>query len=992
MSLTNTFLLVLFLVLLAAVHSKADVPLPPAPESIDITELPLPPVSDGSKGSCTSEIDPLGTGCVLRHGGLIQSGSFLPDGNHVIASVNYTGASDPESIYTGAQIILIKSDGTTFPSGSPFKCITCGIPRGNAVARTDVLDYPQAFRDGKRILAGTSIIDCGESDLSSDACVPESTYIYPIRWNTATDGSGEGGVIRELRLHPDNIHIGFNSFTYTSGRLGQNGYVGRLEFNPSPTTGLPLAPRYDLVNVNVLVSDGAKSKPFVIEGNQMRVDLEAITVGEFRGFTGRGREATYIGYPRESSNIDVFAVDLTTGTVRRLTSHPEYCDPIDISADDEWIAIMDTRGTNRQMFMAGMRNIPPITDLVSSTAASSTRNNGERRFFRPYLLDKYGDRGDYYGQRINGAGDGSPGSIDDPQWNGRADPRFSFDTTRLVYWEALTVSPACGGNNPLPCPNSTEPGGRKERVMLAHFTSRKPVPLAHVEPLNDTIPWATPYEPGYVPPPPPYVPSGEYIMRGAIAGSVQITIVADANRSIVESVAVKYDNFSDDGLTFLDGTENVTTRNPTPTLNQVDWYSNLVQTGQTNATKVTSPDGFHLSIDAMTNIFDANGTLSTTTWRRQLRKLPEDHMRRLGQDAECVNLGKRGITCDFNTLAHHPTPSPQAGGSSAVHTPGSHVTSPRDTSIHHQPAPAGWFSGLDLELLHHFTTSTCFTFSSEPMVRNFWRVNVPRMGFSFEYVLRGLLSLAALHLARHKPQRRDLLIEQAMVHHNASSSMALTVLNDLTSQNSVPIFFFSMLTTYIAFASPKESDNLLIISNGVMPEWLFLFRGMRSVIELNSEAIQSIMSLSFIFDSGRQMGQIWDSTPPPEHEGLKELENTLRSHVEDPQKLGELSDAIESLKRCFVFFCSTNYTDDQRLRAAFVWLFKVREEFVKLLKQRDNEALCVLAFFCVLLQRLDYTWWIEGWGIHLIGRIYSALDEGYRLWIRWPIEEIGWVP
>ncbi|OTB20761.1 hypothetical protein K445DRAFT_372322 [Daldinia sp. EC12] len=1000
MFLAKASLLILLRILTAAVHSKADVPLPPKPEPIDIIELPLPPVSDGSEGSCTTEIDPLGTGCILRHGGLIQSGSFLPDGKHVIASVNYTGAPDPESIYTGGQLILIKSDGTTFPSGSPFKCITCGIPQDNAVGRADILDYPQAFRDGKRILSGTSIIDCGKFDLNSDECVPESTYIYPIRWNTAVDGSGEGGVIRELRLHPDNMHIGFNSFTYTSGRLGQNGYVGRLQFNPSPTTGLPLAPRYDLVNVNILVADGTRNKTLVVEGNQMRVDPNAIVVGEFRGFSGSGKEATYIGYPRESSNIDVFAIDLTTGAVRRLTSHPEYCDPIDISADDEWIAIMDTRGTNRQMFMAGMRNIPPITDLVSSTAASSTRNNGERRFFRPYLLDKYGDRGDYYGQLINAAGDGSPGSINDPQWNGRADPRFSFDTTRLVYWEALTVAPACGGNNPLPCPNSTEPGGRTERVMVAHFTSRKPVPLTDVEPLNDTIPWATPYEPGYVPPPMPYVPGGEYVMHGSVAGSAQITIVADAERLIVESVAVKYDNFSDDGLTFLDGSENVTTHNPTPTLNEVDWYSNLVQTGRTNATKVTSPDGFHLSIDVITNIFNANDVHTPITtlvrlkrWCRQLRRLPEDHMRRLVQDAEYANPGRRGISCDFTTPAHPTAPSPHVGGSSStIHTPGSQATSPRDTSIHHQPAPAGWFSAIDLELLHHFTTSTCFTFSSEPMVRNFWRVNVPRMGFSFEYVLRGVLSLAALHLSRFKPQRRDSLIEQAIVHHNASSSMALPVLNDLTSQNSVPIFFFSMLTTYIAFASPKESDNLLLISNGAMPEWLFLFRGMRSVIELNGEAIHSIMSLTFIFDSGRQLNMFWETTTPPEHEGLKELECTLKTHVKDAQKLDELLHAIDSLKRSFVFFHSTSYTDDQRLRAAFMWLFKVREEFVKLLKIRDSEAYCVLAFFCVLLQRLDYTWWLEGWGVHLIGRIYSALDEGYRLWIRWPIEEIGWVP
>ncbi|KAI1393310.1 uncharacterized protein F4822DRAFT_423779 [Hypoxylon trugodes] len=359
----------------------------------------------------------------------------------------------------------------------------------------------------------------------------------------------------------------------------------------------------------------------------------------------------------------------------------------------------------------------------------------------------------------------------------------------------------------------------------------------------------------------------------------------------------------------------------------------------------------------------------------------------------CRNCTRRGVTCDFNVSAQRTDSSPRAVHNGVGQTPTqSDTTSPIDTSISHQPTPIGWFSILDLELLHHFTTSTCFTFSAEPMVRNFWRVNVPRIGFSYHYVLKAILSLAALHLARFKPQRRDVLIEQAMVHHNASSSLALPVLNDLTANDSVPMFFFSMLTTYIGFASPKESDNLLVISDGVMPEWLFLFRGMRSVIEINSVAIHSIISLGFIFNTGRQMNEIWEANVPPEHEGLKELESTVRFYVKDPHKLDELSRGIESLKRSFAFFYGGNYNDDQRLRAAFMWLFKLRDNFVNLLKERDNEALCVLAFFCVLLQRLDYTWWIEGWGVHLVSRIYSVLDDGYRLWIRWPIEEIGWVP
>jgi hypothetical protein len=34
-----------------------------------------------------------------------------------------------------------------------------------------------------------------------------------------------------------------------------------------------------------------------------------------------------------------------------------------------------------------------------------------RRFFQPFLIDRYGDRGDYFGQQVNAEGDGSNGAI-----------------------------------------------------------------------------------------------------------------------------------------------------------------------------------------------------------------------------------------------------------------------------------------------------------------------------------------------------------------------------------------------------------------------------------------------------------------------------------------------------------------------------------------------------------------------------------------------------
>lgn len=620
------------LILAAPLVSPASIrtPPPPKPETVQVIELPLPPVSaDDTPGACTIDINPNGTGCIAKIGGgsspettgIMAPGEFLPDSKHVISMVVFVGAPTaphPASIYSGEQIILIKTDGGTFPNGDSWKCITCGIPPENRVGMSTALDYPQSFGDGKRILAGNNVISCGKFDLISPKCTPEETLIHVIRWNTDAPGTEEdtvGGAMRELRIHPDNEHLGFSSFIITPTSLNQKAYMGRLHFNANPASGLPRAARYDLSNVTLLDNvDGIK--PISVKGDNILVNDEAITIGELRGFSGRGGEVVYLGSPRESGNTDVFAANIKTGKIRRLTTHPEYVDPIDVSPDDEWMVILDTRATDRHMFLAGMRGVPPLVDMVAALITTGVRNNGPRRFFQPYLLDRHGDRDGYYGQKINGPGNGVPGSdtIDDPEWNALADPRWSPDGTAIVYWQAKAIAPACGGPNPLPCFPSTAEGGRTYRLMLAKLTSRKPLNLPTPKPISDFVPWGTPYVPGSPSPVDEQVPVGEYTLRGKVSGFADVTLAGKADSNRVDTVITVYHNYSDDGSKFLNGWENVTAVSVTPFTHLIHWYAELTQTGENNylATKKSSPGGFHIQLDATTNFIEANGTLTTT--------------------------------------------------------------------------------------------------------------------------------------------------------------------------------------------------------------------------------------------------------------------------------------------------------------------------------------------------------------------------------------------
>src|SRR5207248_10471599 len=98
------------------------------------------------------------------------------------------------------------------------------------------------------------------------------------------------------------------------------------------------------------------------------------------------------------------------------------------------------------------------------------------------------------------------------------------------YWQALVTSPSCGGTNPLPCPASTEPGGRRTRMMIAKFTKRTPLTPTVVAPISDTVPWGTPYKLDSGPIR-AHLPAGTFTLLGKKSGTAVATIKLNSTKT-----------------------------------------------------------------------------------------------------------------------------------------------------------------------------------------------------------------------------------------------------------------------------------------------------------------------------------------------------------------------------------------------------------------------------------------------------------------------------
>lgn len=598
---------------------------------VTIRELPVPPTAPSDAvGSCTIAVNPHGTGCISAAWGALGSPGFYWNPHYVLLGVTYAGAptTGSSSVYTGEQVLLISTDGTRFPDGDFWKCLTCGVPFGSDVLRGKILaggrgthssyQYPppHALPGDTRALVGNGILECGRSGmaykLADPRCTAQDTRIYPVYWGRLPLGAplGRGRMTpwgrmtngREWRLNPDGVHLGWNEFAAVRGNLEEFAFVGRLTLDRARE-------RYVLTHVTLLFNGKPQYRPYrVAPGNRLTFNPVGF-VGEFRGWSSDGRSVLGIQC-FESDSVDAWATSLATGRSHPLTDHAEYTDPMFMSPDGKWLIAEEVMGTGRMDFLSGMQGIPPITDQLSTTGyVAGLRNNGNRRFFLPWLVEPSRGRS----EQINAGAA--------PDWNAAADPVWLADSTGVVWAENL----ACGAN-PVAhqCLDSSEPGRRNSRVMIARFPTLRPSRPVPPSPVSDVVPWGTPYIPGDALPTPSHLPAGRYTLEGEVRGSAAVVITEDRSKSMISSIRVAYHDFSDDGVHVINGTESVRHDQDSP-FGAVTFHEDLTLSGKQTGSKMTGRRGFTMLPSVLRDDFQARGTLTTTIDERTYRQPANGH-------------------------------------------------------------------------------------------------------------------------------------------------------------------------------------------------------------------------------------------------------------------------------------------------------------------------------------------------------------------------------
>jgi hypothetical protein len=389
------------------------------------------------------------------------------------------------------------------PEGTDLACLTCGV----APEVDEPLLKPIAFADGERVIvrvgnqnplraADHAILECRPSVARCD-----EAELVPL----VPPAAGDASVVqdqRELRVAPDGEHVGITQVRTTAAGEGVPvAIVARLRRT---------ADAYEL------------DDPRVVSAR-----------GELKSFTPDGRRVlvgVFSGYPYEAANPDVISVDLETGEERRVTTAPDYDEPVELSPDGEWYLVGSGRGSGLFETVSQVRRPSFLGVALDPLTAALFAHH------RPEVLEGWVVRADAETEGDPGQRIPSPeGDYDGrPIWNWRP------DGTALTYWEGRGTG------------FETDP--TDTRLVVAELVDRGPAERPPSRPVPPPR-WA-PSLAGFVPEGEPQPESREGRDRGS--ATVEVTELPDG--VVVE---VTYVGFSDDGEWVVDGTERAERRGGT---------------------------------------------------------------------------------------------------------------------------------------------------------------------------------------------------------------------------------------------------------------------------------------------------------------------------------------------------------------------------------------------------------------------------------------------
>lgn len=333
---------------------------------------------------------------------------------------------------------------------------------------------------------------------------------------------------------------------------------------------------------------------------------------------------------------------------------------------------------------------------------------------------------------------------------------------------------------------------------------------------------------------------------------------------------------------------------------------------------------------------------------------------------ECSNCRRRQVRCDYTTAGTRPSEG---------------TNEPYATLENHQA-----LNVPDLELMYYWTTSTSQTVSAMGVGSVSWQCDTTELGLAHTHILHLIFAFTALHLTRCRPGRSMEYEGLADKHYSLALSSVTNQLASINPENCDAVYISVQLICFVCWARGPQPDEYLAFGKSGRSEWLLMFRGVRSTIEtLGAEHFTKSHAPRV-----RAKGPPLNIEAPPQYEQrLKDLREHVSHLTPAGRDLDDDLNAVDVLTHCY----QSRYGGrDGEYHVVFAWLYRMPESFLDRMQRHDACPLIIYAYFVVLMGEMERFWYMKGWTHHVMGGIWDILADEHRVWMRWPMAQVGWIP
>ncbi|KAJ4296743.1 hypothetical protein N0V90_006791 [Kalmusia sp. IMI 367209] len=295
-------------------------------------------------------------------------------------------------------------------------------------------------------------------------------------------------------------------------------------------------------------------------------------------------------------------------------------------------------------------------------------------------------------------------------------------------------------------------------------------------------------------------------------------------------------------------------------------------------------------------------------------------------------------------------------------------------------------------ILYHYEYTTSLTLAEDDPAKAAWQSFVPELAASHKFLVHNILAIGSLHLARlhGRGPERTAMTDLAASQMNKAIARFRPELDNINANNAAALFASATLTAVYFFRTATQNMEDI----RAIPGWDHVIKGKMSVIaNRHWWPKDRVPKTERAMEEDRRLaeiGKLWYG--PDEGPNVDCLSSALFYLRETYALVSQLTGTENS----FPYLTSVDYAlDDNTIvqmkdrGAIFVWATRISRNFIRLLEEKNREALVILAHYAVLAGRVRNVWWLEGMGANFVIAVAMALGrENWHL-IAWPVQTLG---